>query len=107
MAVDSAGASGWKWFENKYGLTSETFEDLLITNQKKADNLDKVKETVQAQTDNGLIEYLMGYRTLIEEHEQLKQKLEKIREYIIGRDKEEYGTHPDWSNLRKILEDKS
>lgn len=32
-----------------------------------------------------------------------QEKLKKLGEYIIKRDEEEQGTHPDWSNLRKIL----
>ena len=38
MAVDSSSGAGWKWFEEKYGLTNESFEELLINNQENADN---------------------------------------------------------------------
>jgi hypothetical protein len=44
---------------------------------------------------------------LDKEFNNLKQKLEKIGKYIVMRDEEEYGTHHDWSNLRKILGEKS
>ena len=35
-----------------------------------------------------------------------QEKLEKMGEYIVRRDEEEKGSHPDWSNLREIFEEK-
>jgi len=54
-AVDSAGASGWKWFKEKYGLTPKSLETLLLENQEKADTHD---EYMKLQDSDKIIEKL-------------------------------------------------
>lgn len=71
MAVDSSGSSGWKWFEDKYGFTSISFEKLLLVIQEKADKWDEIVKNPDyiEQTENAL-------KSLREENKLLRQRLE-------------------------------
>lgn len=42
--VDSSDASGWKWFEENYGLNHVQFGELLLENQEKAEKWDKLQK---------------------------------------------------------------
>lgn len=101
-AVDASGSAGWGWFEKKYGFTSESFEKLLLENQKKSNLFDSLLVENQTLLDtisqvkiaNKMynIENTKLSKALAEEmasnfkqahlRAKLGGKLEKIAEYI-------------------------
>ena len=82
-AVDAWGKAGWDWFEEKYGLTYDSFEKLLLNNQEKAEKYD-----ILMDTNAPLYESIIQIRILRQENKQLKEENERL-----GRFRTKHGLH--------------
>lgn len=107
-AVDASGSAGWAWFQQKYGFTSESFEKLILENQRYADKFDEeLKQFLKTEDYNE--ELLNKLSTLDDKKEKLEQEIQGLQELNTKLSKalaEEIASNFSQAHLRANLEEK-